>query len=190
MNEKFEKAGKCLGLLFWAHILGLIATVVAFVPLLGKIAYIVLLLIACVFQFYGLYVARDSHPNFKNAFYASLVSLIVAFFSSFFQEGFMAGLMQVVTALVSFCITYFICTAAGELLAEKGDTEQAVRAGLIWKLYAGCMAVTILVTILGHIPVLDVIAAVAVVITAVVELVAHILLIMFYYKASNSLKAA
>lgn len=190
MVKEYKSASVCLWFLFWAQILGLVAMVVAFVPLVGKLLYTVLLLVACVFQFYGPYSARDAHPHFKNAFFASLMALVLAFFSTFFQEGFMGGLMKIVTALMSFCITYFICAAARDLLSAKGDKVQADRAGLIVKLYAGCMAVTILVTILGSIPVLDVIAAVAVVITAVVELVAHILLIMFYYKASNSLQAA
>lgn len=190
MNEKFAQAGKGLWFLFLAQILALVAIVVAFIPILGAIAVLVLSIVIFVFELYGPYIARNSHPNFQNAFYASIAAVVVGIISSFFQEGFMAGLMDIVTSLVSFCITYFVCTAAGELLAEKGDTEQAARAGLIWKMYAVCILVSILCTLTSWIPVLNILMGVAGVIAAIVGMVAGVLLIIFYYKASNSLKAA
>lgn len=190
MNERFALAGKGLRFLFLAQILALVTIVVAFIPVLGWIAGLVLSVVIFVLELYGPYVARSSHPNFQNAFYASIAAVIVGIISAFFQEGFMAGLMDIVSSLVGFCITYFVCTAAGELLAEKGDTEQAARAGLIWKLYAICTVVSILCTLTGWIPVLNILMGVAAIISGIVSLVAYILLIIFYYKASNSLKAA
>lgn len=190
MRETFEKAGKGLWLLFIAEILYLAAFVIALVPILGWIVGMVLSVIAFLLQFYGPYVARHSHPNFMNAFYASVVSLAVGFLSAFFPEGFMKGLMDIVIALVGFCITYFICTAAGVLLAEKGDMEQAAQAGLIWKLHAACTVVSILCTLVGWVPVLDILLGVASALSSIVSVVGYVLLIIFYYKASKSLKAA
>lgn len=190
MNEKFALAGKGLWFLFLADILMLAAIVVAFIPILGVILVLVASIAAFVLQLYGPYVARNSHPNFKNAFYASVVAIVVGILAGIFDEGLLGGLMDIVSTVVGFCITYFVCTAAGELLAEKGDTEQAARAGLIWKLYAISTVVSILNTLTSWIPVLNVLVGVAAVIASIVGLVAGILLIIFYYKASNSLKAA
>lgn len=190
MNEKFALAGKGLWFLFLADILMLAAIVVAFIPILGVILVLVASIAAFVLQLYGPYVARNSHPNFKNAFYASVVAIVVGILAGIFNEGFLGGLMDIVSTVVGFCITYFVCTAAGELLAEKGDTEQAARAGLIWKLYAISAVVSILNTLTGWIPVLNILMGVAAILSGIVSLVAYVLLIIFYYKASNSLKAA
>lgn len=190
MNERFALAGKGLRFLFLAEILMLAAIVVAFIPILGAIFVLVASIAAFVLQLYGPYVARTSHPNFQNAFYASIAAIVVGILSGIFDEGFLGGLIDILSTVVSFCITYFVCTAAGELLAEKGDTEQAARAGLIWKLYAICTVVSVLCTLTSWIPVLNVLMGVAAVITSIVGLVAGVLLIIFYYKASESLKAA
>lgn len=190
MNEKFALAGKGLWFLFLAQILALVAIVIAFIPILGGIVALVLSIVIFVFELYGPYVARNSHDNFKNAFYASIVAIVVGILAGIFDEGFLGGLTDILSSIVSFCITYFVCTAAGELLAEKGDAEQATRANLIWKMYAVCTVVSILCTLTSWIPVLNILMGVAAVISGIVGLVAGILLIIFYYKASESLKAA
>lgn len=191
MNERFSLAGKGLWLLFLSVILTLAAVVVAIVPIIGWVAAPIMVLVALVIQFYAPYSARTAHTNFQNAFYVALVALVLGVISAFVpEEGVLAGLVSILSEILSFLFTYFVCTAAGELLAEKGDVEQATRAELIWKLVAGCCVVSILCTLTGWVPVLGAIVGVAGVIASIVSFVASILEVIFYYKAAASLKAA
>lgn len=191
MNERFALAGKGLWLLFLSVILTLAAVVVAIIPVIGWVAAPVMIIAALVIQFYAPYSARTAHPNFQNAFYIALISLVLGILSAFVpDEGFLAGLVSIASSVLSFLFTYFICTAAGALLAEKGDGEQAARADLIWKLVAGCSAVAILCTLVGWVPVLGAVVGIVGVVASIVNFVASILEVIFYYKASNSLKAA
>lgn len=191
MNERFSLAGKGMWLLFLSVILTLAAVVVVIVPIIGWVAAPIMVLVALVMQFYAPYSARTAHANFQNAFYVAIVALVLGIISVFVpEEGVLAGLVSILSEILSFLFTYFVCTAAGELLAEKGDVEQARRAELIWKLVAGCCVVSILCTLIGWVPVLGAIVGVAGVIASLVSFVASILEVIFYYKAANSLKAA
>lgn len=190
MNERFALAGKGLWLLFLAVILTLAAIVAMIVPIIGWVAAPFMAVAGLVLAIYGLYVARTAHPNFQNAFYIALISLVVGVVSAFVpNEGVLAGLMDILSDVLGFLSAYFICTAAGELLAEKGDAEQVHRADLIWKLVGGCTVVSILCTLTGWVPILGDIVGVAGVVARIVSFVASILEIIFYYKASASLKA-
>lgn len=191
MDERFALAGKGLYYLFLSVILFVVGLVTVMVPLLGWIAGPILMLVGLVLQLMGPYVARDAHPNFQNAFFISLGILVVSVVSVFLpDEGFLAWLADIITDVLSFLAVYFICTAAGELLAEKGDAEQAARAELLWKVTGLCAVISILCTLTSWIPVLGAIVGVAGVVSSLVGFVAYILEIIFYYKASQSLKGA
>lgn len=190
MDERFTLAGKGLWYLFLSVIFVLGGAVALIVPIIGWIACPFLMIAGFVLQFVGPYTARTAHANFQNAFYLSLVALVLGIVSALVpDEGFLAGLVSIISDALGFVFTYLICTAAGELLAEKGDAEQAARAELLWKLAAGCAVVSILCTLTGWVPVLGAVVGVAGVIASIVSFVASILEIIFYYKASNSLKA-
>lgn len=191
MDKRFALAGKCLWFLFLSVILTLAAAVAMIVPIIGWVAAPIMAVVGLVLAFYGPYAARAAHPNFQNAFYIALVSLALGIISNFIpDEGVLAGLVSIGSDVLNFLSVYFVCTAAGELLAEKGDGPQAVRADLIWKLVGGCNVVSILGTLIGWVPVLGALVSVAGVVAAIVSVVALVLEIIFYYKAANSLKAA
>lgn len=190
MNERFALAGKGLWYLFLSVILALAGAVVAIVPIIGWIACPILIIAGLVLQVVGFYTARTAHPNLQNAFYIALIGLGLGAISAFVpEEGMLAGLVSIASDVLGFAVTYFVCAAAGELLAEKGDTEQAARAELIWKLYGGCTVVSVLCTLTGWVPILGVIMGAAGVVSAVVGIVAGVLEIIFYYQASNSLRS-
>lgn len=187
MNQEYTLAGKGLRYLFWSQILALLAVVVGVIPVLGWIAAFAMMLVGAVLEFVGPYTARNAHPGFQTAFYAALISIVVAVLSGMFKEGLMAAVVAIVSTLLSFAITYFVCSAAGALLSAKGDNALADRAGLIWKLYGGCAVVEILATVLGGVPILGAVIGVINAIASIVSLVAYVMLILFYYQASNSL---
>lgn len=190
MDERFDLAGKGLWFLFLAVILTLAGAMILVVPIIGWVASPFMLIAGLALAIYGPYAARTAHPNFRNAFYIALVSLVLGIISAFLpEEGVIAGLVSILSEALSFLSAYFICTAAGELLAEKGNAEQAQRADLIWKLVGACSAVSILCTLTGWIPVLGAIVGLAGVVAGIVGIVAGILEIIFYYKAATSLRA-
>lgn len=190
MNE-FTLAGKGLKYLFLSQILALAAAVLLVIPVVGKIAFVVLGIVSMILRCLGPYVARDTHPHFKNAFYMTIAALVVGLISinpnGFPVFAFLAVLLNIVKAVISLAIVYFVCTASETLLDAKGNGELAHLAVIIWELCAGCTLVSVVCTLVGWIPLLNILAAVASVVAFIVQLVASVLLIIFYYKASNFL---
>lgn len=192
MDERFALAGKGLWFLFLSVILNLIGNIVGIVPLLGGAAEKVLEVAAFALSLYGPWSAREAHPNFLNAFYASIVGAALNVVDWFIPEEstFLAVVVGIVAIVVSVLEVYFICSASRDLLREKGDQPLADRADLIWKLVAGCSAVVLASLLLVWIPGVNLLAGVASLVASIVLIVAMILEVLFYYKGANSLKAA
>lgn len=183
MKSDYTIAGSGLGTMFIGQIVTIAAAFFAWVPFLGAIAMIVGGIIVLV----GLNSAGPAHPGYRNAFYMAIAGLAIGLLSVFTQNGLLADTLSLAADVVAFLETYFICTASGTLLELKGDAVQADRAALIWKLYAACMLVGVVCTLVAWIPVVNILAGVVAVVTGLVELVAGILLLIFLYKASQSL---
>ncbi len=189
MSDNYAVAGKGLKLMFVGTIVGIAAVVLTIIPFLGVLGGGIAAIAGGLISLYGLYVAMGAQENYKNAMYMQLASIVVSILGSIFVEGLLGGIVDILSAVVSFLITYFVCTASHILLSDKGDSVQADRATLIIKLYAVCTLVNVVGILVSWIPVLNMIAGVIVALTSIVALVASVLLIIFYYKASQSLLA-
>lgn len=193
MKEKFEQAGKGLGILFFGSIIGMVCMVAIMIILsilqVRNVMVTVALTnaIGTAVRLYGLFVARNSHPKFQKALYVSVVVFVLSLRVFFPLDAIINGLLNIAGIAVGFLSLYFTCTAAGELLAEKGDAEQAARAVLIWKIFAGYTAVAILGTAMSWIPALAGLTKVVTSIGNMIALAACILMFFFDYQASKSL---
>lgn len=189
MSEVYDQAGKGLWFLFLSAILSLAAAIVGFIPLLGDLVGLVLMVAAFALNILGPYVARDSHPFFRYAFYASIAAAVLDVLGEVVpDEGLLSGLVNLAASLAGLALVYFICTAAGDLLREKGDETLANRADLLWKLQAGCTVVVFASLLVAWIPVLNVLAALAALVVAIVAIVVGIMQVIFYYNAAGSLR--
>jgi len=186
MNSEYVTAGNGLKKMFIGEIVALISALVAFIPVLGLLG-IVGTIVGAVIILVGLNATCPAHDNYKNALYMVIAGIVLNILSGFLGAGIFKSLVVIVSSIVAFLQTYFICTASGELLAAKGDGYQADRAVLIWKLYALCTVVSIVCTLVAGIPVIEFLAGVAGIIAGIVEVVAMVLYVIFLYKASESL---
>ncbi len=173
MYDTYRTAGRGLHLIF----LGQIFCLFSFIPLLGAFLSIA----GLILHILGLNTAKSAHPSLQNAFMVAIINVVVAVVSIFVAP---LGIVITILSLVEF---YYICNGACALLADKGDHYQADNGRRVWKLYMGCMVVTIICTALAFIPILGLLALVVAVIAAIVLLVAGILFIIFLYKAHQSL---
>lgn len=205
MNENFLIAGNGMRKMFVAQIISLVAAgAVLLVALLALVAggmgsaglivivglaAFVAIIVSAIMSLMGLYSAGPAHANFKTAFTVTIINIVVNIIGSFFKEGLLAGLFDVANVVLGFLVVYFVCTAASELLTQKGDDYQADRGTLIWKMYFVCTAIAVVCSILAVIPIIGALAAIVSVISSIVELVASILYLVFLYKASESLLA-
>ena len=182
MTDNFVTAGKGLQLMFWGAIAALVG---AFIPFLGGI----IIIAAGLVSLYGLYIAMPTHENFKMAMYMEIAAVVVSILGAIFSKGILGGIMDIASAVVSFLILYYVCTAAAALLTAKGDRVQADKANLIITLNLVCTVVSVVCVLVGWIPLVNILAWAVAVISGIVAIVATVLQLIFYYKSSKSLLA-
>lgn len=185
MYEDYALAGKGLKTLFLSEIVGLIATVLSGVALVGSLAGLAGLILGLV----GLHTASPTHPYFKNAFFTSVGNIVANFLGALLGEsGFFSGILSICSGILGLLTVYYVCMAASHLLSGKGDQACADKGGTVWKLYAVCTLVSIVCAVLVLVPIINIAAALLLIIVALVMFVAGILYLVFLYQASQSLQ--
>ena len=185
MYGDYALAGKGLKTLILSEIVGLIATVLSGVALVGSLAGLAGLILGLV----GLHTASPTHPYFKNAFFTSVGNIVANFLGTLLGEsGFFSGILSICSGILGLLTVYYVCMAASHLLSAKGDQACADKGGTVWKLYAVCTLVSIVCAVLVLVPIINIAAALLLIIVALVMFVAGILYLVFLSQASQSLQ--
>lgn len=180
MNQSHATAGQGLMLIF----LGQIVTLFSFIPVLGGFAALAGLIISVI----GFYTLSQVNEGYKNAFYLTIVNLVISVLKVIFRTGILNTMFSLISSIIGLIIVYLVCTTTAELL--KGEDDGLVdRAGLIWKLYAICTCVSIVCSLLMYIPFINILAALFTFVIAIVQIVAAILYLIFLWKSQKVLKA-
>ena len=179
----YSNAAKGMKLLFLSQIGAIISAVFAVIPFIGIIGAIAAVVFG-VLGVYGLYVAGSDVEGCKKAMILTIVNVVVSLLGSFFWESF----FSIVSQILSLAIVYLVCKSIGEALSNIGDSKTAAFGATTSKLYIVCYAIAIVLTIIGLIPLIGIVAKIISVPVAIVELVASIMYIMFCYKSYNSLQ--
>ena len=175
MSSDFTTAGQGLKTVF----IGELLCVLFFIPLAGPFLALAGLIVTLV----GLNASGRAHEGYRTAFTLSIVSIVLSVLTLFI------GFLSIIVSILDVAIVYYVCTTSAGLLSQKGDAYQAAKGATVWKIYAGCLVVSIICSILAIVPLINVFAAIASVITAIVQLVGMILYVVFLYKAQESLLA-
>lgn len=162
-------AGKGLNRMF----IGEILCILVIIPMIGGILALVGYVVALV----GLYTASKADEGYRTAFFLTIATLILQFIP----------ILSVLGSIFSIITTYLVCTTTARLLTEKGDTDTAARGLFVWKLYAACLVVSLVCTLLLLIPIINVMAVLVNVVVAIATFVGGILYLIFLYRASDSL---
>ena len=179
----YANAGKGMKLLFLSQIGAIISAVFAVIPFIGVIGVIGALVFG-VMGVYGLYVAGQDVEGCKLAMMLTIVNVVVSLLGGFFWKSF----FSIVSQILSLAIVFLVCKSIGEALSNIGDSKIAAFGATTSKLYIVCYAIAIVLTIIGLIPLIGIVAKIISVPVAIVELVASIMYIMFCYRSYNSLQ--
>ena len=172
---------QCLKWLFIAEILVIVG---AFIPLLGAIVIIV----GFVMNLVALYSASKHDSGYNTAFILSIAGIVVGVITLFVDsESIIATLLSIVSSVLSLGILYYVCITTVKQLEAVGNTYVAAKGTTVWNLNLICTVVSVILTVLCLIPLLNIIAAALLVVVAIVELVAGILYLIFLYKSYNAL---
>ena len=178
---KYPNASGGLKLMFTGEILTIVGAVLTII-LIGPIISLIGSIVALV----GLYRARQDDEGYNTAFTLSIVNIALSFVGMFFQD-FGASLISIISSIIALAIMYYVCTTTSNLLHSVGEETVAARGQTVWNINIVCTVVSVLLSILVYVPLLNVLAAIGAVVVVIVELVGYILYLMFLYGSYKAL---
>lgn len=187
---EYELAGKGLHTMYLGEIVTLVSVVLALIAFAIPVMAIVVLvgiLAGGVMVLIGLGKASSAHKGYNTAFVLALVGIVLSILKSFGDGGAITSAIDLIDNIVSCIQTYYICKASGELLESKGEYELAQKAEQIWKIVAVCEGVDIVCRLIGWIPVLNILAVLAMFAAAIASIVVYFMRIGFFNNASKAL---
>lgn len=155
--------------------------------LVGAIGAIVFAIINLV----GLNGAGKDIEGCKTAFTIAIISIVVTFCGNLMQKKVpsLALLFTLAGLVLSFLITYYVCTSVSGVMASIGARDIADSGNNVWKIYLACNIIQAVIAILNLTPVLSLLAGIGSIANLVVALVGLILYMIFLHKSSKALGA-
>lgn len=166
---------KALKWIFIAQIL----TILAVIPVVGAI----LAIIGFVMNLLALYGASKLEQGYHTAFVLSIVGIVISIISAF-AKGFFGSLIDIVSAVITLAVLYFVIITTNGLLNGAGNGEIAAKGEKVWKINLICTVAAVVLILLAFIPVL---AGLLSVVVFIVEFVGTILYLVYLHNSSKAL---
>lgn len=178
----YKKAATGLKFKFIAELVAIACAVIMVIPILGTIIGLYGMIACYIISVYGLYLVSQDIPAVRLAFIASIVETVFAVAKLFTGN---IWFMQVITSVLSFLALFLVCKALSENLGEHGMLEIADKGEAVWKINLVCTVVSIVVSIMMYIPLINIIGALLGFVTAIASVVGSVLYFIFLYKSAK-----
>lgn len=175
----YPNAGNGLKVIFASQIVAIIRAILP--GMLGSIANAV----AMALTLLGLKQAAMDDEGYNNAFIFTIVNLVIGFFNN--GSGILSSVLSAVSSILSLCILYNICNATKKLLNSAGETSLANLGAAVWFINIMCTIILVLVSFVAWIPILNILAGIAALLTLLAALVGAIMYLVFLSKSGNAL---
>ncbi|MBR5337596.1 MAG: hypothetical protein IK152_06395 [Lachnospiraceae bacterium] len=176
----YQNAAKGLKFKFIGELVTIACAIIMIVPLLGTILGMYGMLACYIISIYGLYLVSNDIPGCRTAFIVSIVNTVFMVARLFSGNLWFMG---TISSVISFLALFLVCKSLSEDLREHGMLEIADRGETVWKINLICSAISIVVSIMMYIPLINLIGALLGAVNALASVVGSVLYFIFLYKS-------
>lgn len=155
------------------------------------IGYLVLALLAFIFQIIGISKASKDEPAFKIALYLIIAGIAVSIIGGFMAEGsVIKSIFTVATDVINLAITVYVIQGIRNLAVKLGNTEMDNKGNNIFKIIIAvyvCIFIARIVSMISGGTATSVIAAVFAIIAAVLSIIQYVIYLIYLNKAKAML---
>ena len=176
----YPNAAAGLKTVYQSQIVGLIATVLLFIPLINILAAAALLVVFVLYMV-GLNQCAKQDDGYRTAFTLVIVNLVVNLLGNFIP-GAISTILSLVGDVLTLAALYFVCITTNRLLENLRAPQSTIDRGVVvWKINVICTIVAVVCTLLSMIPVvsLQLLASIVTLIATIAQLVGCILYMLF-----------
>lgn len=161
------------------------AGILSIVMLLGSL----LVLAAGILDIVGLYKAGADDQGYRGALIFALIAVVVGIIMGWMdQSGILYALLSIVDSILTFLVVNAVCQTTSNLLHSMGKDDLAEKGNTVSKLYFICTVITVVCTLVGAIPVINILAGLASIVGGVITLVGYVLYLIFLSNGSTALQ--
>ena len=171
-------------------VVGVVLTVVSlgilfFVPLLGGL----LAFVGGILEIWGLFKAGADDEGYRGALLFAVIAVVAGVVGDWVPEdaAFLQALMTIVNSVLTFLVVNAVCQTTGNLLHSMGKDDLAERGNTVSRLYLICTVITVVCTLVGAIPIINILAGLARIVGAIITLVGYVLYLGFLNSGSTEL---
>lgn len=183
--SEYPNVGSGLRLMFTARIGVIACMVVALIPVI-RIFAVIGALVFFVLDLVGLHRAGRDLPGCQNAFWLSIISLVIGLFKN--TPGFLGTVLNFATDILSLVVVYFVISSVNEVLQEIGYGDIARTGSMVWKIQLTCFIVGTVLSILVWVSVLDILAILTAFGILILTCIEGILFLYYLYKSYMALE--
>lgn len=184
--QDLQEAKSGLKKIFIAQIGAIACVLLALIPVIGLVAGLAAW-VFIILNILGLYQAGKDIEGCKTAFMLTIAYLVVSVLKTFLSTGVLGMILSLAYTVLNLAIIYFVCTSVAEVMKKNGADKVAQLGHTVWLINLICCIVTVAITILALIPVLNIIAGIASILVTIANLVGIVLYILFLYKSSEAI---
>lgn len=161
------------------------AGILSIVMLLGSL----LVLAAGILDIVGLYKAGADDQGYRGALIFALIAVVVGVIMGWVdQSGILYALLSIVDSILTFLVVNAVCQTTGNLLHSMGKEDLVEKGNTVSKLYLICTVISVVCTLVGAIPILNLLAGLAGIVGGVITLVGYVLYLIFLSNGSTALQ--
>lgn len=161
------------------------AGILSIVVVLGSL----LILVAGILEIWGLYKAGADDQGYRGALIFALIAVVVGIISGWAEEGgILDALLSIANSILTFLVVNAVCQTTGNLLHSMGKDDLADRGNTVSKLYFICTVISVVCTLVGAIPIINVLAGLAGIVGGIITLVGYVLYLGFLSSSGKALE--
>lgn len=147
----YPNAAAGLKTVYQSQIVGLIATVLLFIPLINILAAAALLVVFVLYMV-GLNQCAKQDDGYRTAFTLVIINLVVNLLGNFIP-GAISTILSLVGDVLTLATLYFVCITTNRLLENLRAPQSTIDRGVVvWKINVICTIVAVVCTLLSMIP--------------------------------------
>lgn len=185
---QFPNAASGLKKIFIGQMLAIAGTLLMFVPLINIVGLFAVLA-SVIMNFIGIMDAAKDDAGYRKALSYTIIQFLLSLLQFFLVENSIVyRLVDLADSIFGLMVLYHICHTTAKLLRFQHANDIAAEGRRVWDINIKCIAAAVLCTLICFIPLVNIIAALALIVIAIVTIYAAVLYIIFIYHSYRRLE--
>lgn len=184
---KYPNAASGIKKVFLAKMIGVIGSVLAFIPFIGAFPALVCAIAATIFNVWGIIEASKDHDGYQTALVFTIAGLVFTLINTFIDSSAVSDVLNFAENVMDIAVLYYICKSTGDLLRDMKNYGLANKGDHVWNINKTCLVIMAVCLVVAFIPIVNILAAFTSLVVLGVTIYASVVYLIFLYQSGQYL---